>query len=285
MRIAACITLSLGLPALGAAAQPRMLNVGDASIRYEVTGEGPAIVFIHGWAQNLSIWEDQVRAFAPHYRVVRYDRRGYGESTGHADGTADPADLLILLDSLGIQSAHVVGLSAGAHAAINFAAAYPERVRSLVHYGGGPVVDFPGLSPGNAAALFGQIARAHGIDSVRRLVVSSPLFWEPPGRPELAERKRRMMMAYAGRDLLDPRPESGRVPAVRWSQLPNVRVPTLIVNGDHDIPDFLIVADSMVRRMPNVRRVVIKDGGHGAHYAQPEQFNTALRQFFTSLPR
>jgi pimeloyl-ACP methyl ester carboxylesterase len=137
----------------------------------------------------------------------------------------------------------------------------------------------------NAQALFGEMARVHGIDSVRRFVAGSPLFWDPPNRPDLVERKQRMMAAYAGRDLLDPHPESGRVPDARWSQLPGIRVPTLIVNGDHDFPDFLVVADSMVRRMPNARRVVIKDGGHGAHFAQPQQFNAALRQFFTSLPQ
>jgi pimeloyl-ACP methyl ester carboxylesterase len=64
-----------------------------------------------------------------------------------------------------------------------------------------------------------------------------------------------------------------------------MRLPTLVVNGDHDFPNFLIVADSLVRRMPNAQRVVIKDGGHGAHFAQPDQFNAALKQFFSTLPR
>jgi pimeloyl-ACP methyl ester carboxylesterase len=285
MRTVAWIAFPLGVLALDAQAQPRMLNVGDARIRYEVTGEGRAIVFIHGWAQNLSIWDDQVRTFAPNYRVVRYDRRGFGESTGHADGSADPADLLAVLDSLGIQTAYLVGLSAGARTAINFAAAYPHRATALVYYGGGPVADFPGMNPVNAEALFGEIARAHGIDSVRRFVVSSPLFWDPPGRPDLVQLKQRAMMAYDGRDLLNPRPETGRVADARWSQLPTMRLPTLVVNGDHDFPNFLIVADSLVRRMPNAQRVVIKDGGHGAHFAQPDQFNAALKQFFSTLPR
>jgi pimeloyl-ACP methyl ester carboxylesterase len=281
--VAIMCLLASSCPAL-AAAQPRTLNIGDARIRYDVAGEGPVIVFIHGWAQDMSIWDDQVRAFAPRYRVVRFDRRGFGESTGFADGSADAADLLGLLDSLAIQRAHVVGLSAGSRTALNFAAANPARVHSLVLYGMGPVPDFPGLAESpTPETLFGTIARQHGIDSVRRLVVTSPLFWDPPGRRDLQERKERMMAAYAGRDLLEPRSESGRVPDARWSQLQEVQVPTLIVNGDHDFPAFLVVADSLARRMPNARRVVITDGGHGAHFAQPEQFNTALLRFFTSV--
>ncbi|MGH7696081.1 MAG: alpha/beta fold hydrolase, partial [Gemmatimonadaceae bacterium] len=57
----------------------------------------------------------------------------------------------------------------------------------------------------------------------------------------------------------------------------------LIVHGDHETPINKAFADSLMRRMPNARRVVITDGGHGAHVAQPEQFNAALLQFFTSL--
>ncbi|MGH7696082.1 MAG: alpha/beta fold hydrolase [Gemmatimonadaceae bacterium] len=284
MRTLACLAFSLGA-ALTAHAQPRMVNVGDARIRYDVTGEGPAVVFIHGWAQDLSIWDKQARAFAPRYRVVRFDRRGFGESTGHADGSRDPADLLALLDSLGIRTAHVVGLSAGARTAINFAASYPDRTSALVYYGGGPVAEFPGMTGPNPQALFSEVARVHGVDSVRRFILGSPLFWDPPNRPDLVALKQRMVAAYAGRDLVDPRPESGRVPDARWSQLPGMRVPTLIVNGDHDFPDFLIVADSLVRRMPNARRVVIKNGGHGAHFAQPQDFNTALLEFFASVER
>ncbi|MEW5917050.1 MAG: alpha/beta hydrolase [Gemmatimonadota bacterium] len=276
----------LGIAPAIAVAQPRMLNVGDARIRYEVVGEGPAIVFVHGWAQDLNIWDEQARVFARDYRVIRFDRRGYGESTGFADPSADPADLLALLDTLGVQTAHIVGLSAGARTALDFAAAYPARVSAIVYYGGAPVPGFPGMpNEMSAQSMFGELARAHGVDSVRRLVVASPLFWDPPNRPDLVELKVRMMAKYAGRDLLDPRPESGRVPRVQWGRLAELRVPTLIVNGDHDFPNILVAADSMARKMPNARRVVIADGGHGAHFAQPQQFNTALRSFFKSFRR
>jgi pimeloyl-ACP methyl ester carboxylesterase len=267
-----------------ATAQPRTLNVGDVRIRYEVVGQGPAVVFVHGWAQDLSIWDEQARVFAANYRVIRFDRRGFGQSTGFADPSADPADLLALLDSLGIRAAHIVGLSAGARTALDFAAAYPTRASGIVYYGGGPMAEFPGIpNEVTPLALFGEMVRVHGMDSLRRFVAHSGVFWDPPGRPDLIALKERMMAAYAGRDLMDPRPQSGRVPRARWSQLAELRVPTLIVNGDHDFPDFLIVADSLAHRMPNARRVLIKDGGHGAHFAQPEQFNVALRRFFESL--
>lgn len=286
MKRTTLLFLLLGTTSAVAAAQTQTLDAGDVRLRYAAAGAGPAVVFIHGWAQDLSIWDEQARALAPHYRVIRFDRRGFGESTGFADPSADPADLLALLDSLRIQRAYLVGLSAGARTALDFAGAFPTRVNGIVYYGGGPVPGFPGLPNGpSPQSLFGEMARAHGIDSVRRFVVASLLFWDPPGRPDLIARKERMMAAYAGRDILDPRAESGRVPRVSWSRLTQLHMPTLIINGDHDFSDFLVVADSMARKMPNARRVVITEGGHGAHFAQPEQFNSALLRFFESVGR
>ncbi len=284
-RSTAGMLLLLGAWTTMGSAQPRMLNVGDATIRYDVSGTGPALVFIHGWAQNMAIWDDQVAAFAPRYRVIRFDRRGFGESTGHADVSADADDVRILLDSLGIRSAHVVGLSAGARVALRFAAAFPDRVDGLVLYGAPPGPGFPGGPPGRGQLNFAEIMRQHGIDSVRKEILAAPIAWIPPGRHDLVARLNRSLAEYTGRDLLDPRPQSGRVLEVPWDQTQTVRAPTLIVHGDHELPLLIAFADSLVRRMPNARKIVITDGGHGAHFAQPEQFNTALKQFFASLPQ
>ena len=246
----------------GLGAQSGMLDVGDAVIHYDMAGRGQAIVFLHGWAQDLTIWDEQGPVFAAQYRVVRLDRRGFGKSTGHADPSADPADLIILLESLGIRSALVVGLSAGAGTALRFAVAYPDRVRALVLYGfaGGALADFPGRTPGAGEARgFSEIARKYGLDSLGKAVFSSPLAWTPPDRPWRLDSLPTWWRNYAGRDLLDPKPPSGLVPAPRWDQLPMLRVPTLLVNGDHDIQAALVVADSLERRLPDVRRVVIKD--------------------------
>lgn len=279
------VTLTLLLGAVQqTSAQTRTLDLGDARIRYEVSGQGRALVFIHGWTQSLEIWDDQVRAFAPSHRVVRFDRRGFGASTGHADETADASDLSFLLDSLGIRSARIVGLSAGATTALSFALAYPSRVQALVLYGMPPLEDFPGMGAiPTPRAMFGEIARRHGLDSVRAAILASPLTWVPPGRDDLTRAFRQGMAAYNGKDLLEPHAESGRVPHPRWAQVPAIRVPTLIINGDHDLPMITAFGDSLARKIPNARRLIITDGGHGAHFAQPEQFNAGLQHFFTSL--
>jgi pimeloyl-ACP methyl ester carboxylesterase len=267
------------------AAQERKLNVGDAVISYDVTGRGLTVVFIHGWTQNKSIWDDQVPVFSKRYRVVRYDSPGYGKSTGFSDESAEPMDLLILLEALRIDHAYIVGLSRGGDVALRFAAAYPQKVDGLVLYGAGhPSVPVPP----EIVQVFGSlpgIAKQYGLDSVGKLVLSSDLAWVPPGRNDITERYRRLWASYAGKDLLDPHPESGLVPMPNTTWLSTLRVPTLVINGDHDLPFIAAAADTFAHRIPNVRKVVIPNGGHGAHFAQPTTFNGALLDFFNEVER
>lgn len=266
-------------------ARSGLMNVGDARLNYEVSGQGQPVVLIHGWALSLATWDDQVPALAPRYRVLRYDLRGYGKSTGHADPSADPDDLRILFDSLGIRSAHVVGLSLGAQAAQNFAVAFPTRVTSLVLYGAGPMPGFPAPPEPSAVELFGELVRKHGMDSLRALFMSSDVVWRPPGRPDVEQWLRKTLAAYEGRDILDPRPPSGRVRDATLDEVSRIRVPTLIIHGDHDFPLVQPLADTLIRRMPNARRLMFNDAGHGVHPVHPQAFNRALIEFFESVDR
>jgi pimeloyl-ACP methyl ester carboxylesterase len=267
-------------------AQTRTLNVGHAVISYDVTGRGRTIVFIHGWALNKSAWDDQVPIFSKRYRVLRYDSPGYGESTGFDDESVEPLDLLVLLEALHIDRVYLVGLSRGGSIALRFAAAFPERVDALVLYGAAPPVDFP--IPPEVAQLFGSlsgIAKTHGLDSVGKLVLSSPLFWVPPGRTDVTDRYRKFWASYAGKDLLDPHPESGLVPLPNIARLSTLRVPTLVLIGDHEMPFIAAAADTFAHRIPNAKKVVIPNAGHGAHFAQPTAFAGALLDFFNDVDR
>src|SRR5918992_1063641 len=111
MKRLVCWTALVAMTASAVHAQARSGTIAlpDGTLPYEVDGNGAPVVFIHGWTQNMSIWDEQVPAFAPRYRVIRYDVRGFGRSTGHADQTAHASDLAALLDSLRIPSAAVVG--------------------------------------------------------------------------------------------------------------------------------------------------------------------------------
>ena len=276
------IVLLLSLEAT-AVAQERTLNVGDAVISYDLTGKGRTVVFIHGWAHNKSVWDDQVAVFSKRYRVLRYDSPGFGKSTGVADESAEPADLLVLLEALHIDHAYIVGHSRGGGIALRFAAAYPERVDGLVLYGSTPPAGLP-VPPefGQWRVSLSEIAKQYGLDSVGKLVLASDLTWAPPGRTDFGERFRRLWVSYSGKDLLDPRPPVGLVPLPDIARLSTIRIPTLVIIGDHELP-FLAAADTFATRIPNARKVVIPNAGHGAHFAQPTVFNGALLDFFNDV--
>jgi pimeloyl-ACP methyl ester carboxylesterase len=277
------LLLSLGGTVAG---QTRTLNVGDAVISYDVKGRGRTVVFIHGWTHNKSVWDDQVPVFSQRYRVLRYDSRGFGKSTGFDDESLEPTDLMLLLEALHIPHAYIVGHSRGGGIALRFAAAYPEKVDGLVLYGAVPPADVP--FPPEFGQLFGSlpaIAKQHGLDSVGKLVLATDLAWVPPGRNDVTERLRRLWASYNGKDLLDPRPESGLVPMPNIARLSTLKMPTLVIIGDHELPFLAAAADTFARYIPNAKKVVIPNAGHGAHFVQPTIFNGALLDFFNDVDR
>ena len=283
------IVLVTALALLGGnavAQKTRSLNVGDAVINYELTGRGRTVVFIHGWTHNKSVWDDQVPVFSKRYRVLRYDSPGFGSSTGFADASAEPLDLLILLEALRIDHAYFVGHSRGGGIALRFAAAYPEKVDGLVLYGATPPADFP--SPPEVGQLFGSlpgVAKQFGLDSVWKLLMTTEIAWAPPGRTDVSERLRKLWASYSGKDLLDPHPESGKVPLPNIARLSSLRMATLVILGDHEMPFIAAAADTFAHRIPNAKKVVIPNAGHAAHFAQPTTFNGALLDFFNDVDR
>ena len=103
-------------------------------LRYDVSGEGPAVVLLHPGLWDRRTWDPQMESFpAAGFRTIRYDARGYGESSRP---TGEPyshvRDLLVLLDELDVPLAALVGCSMGGSTEIDFALEHPERVWALV---------------------------------------------------------------------------------------------------------------------------------------------------------
>src|SRR5512134_2391057 len=119
------------------------LTTDDAvKLYYEEAGTGAPLVFVHEFAGDLRSWEPQLQHFARFYRCIAYNARGYPPSDVPQDVerySQDRAtdDIRAVLDGLGIERAHVVGLSMGAFATLHFGMRYPDRALSLTIAGGG----------------------------------------------------------------------------------------------------------------------------------------------------
>lgn len=286
-RLATTLSVVAGLSVACASPAPRTgtLETTGARIHYVVAGSGPAVVLLHGWALSVREWDEQIAALAPRYRVVAFDRRGYGRSIGFADPSADPGDVRALLDALRIRSAVLVGHSAGADVASRFAAAMPDRVEALVLYGGGEPDSFPVPLPlGPSVAMAKQFARRYGVDSLMRFVTSLPQFRPGPRRSAAnAARLDAILAAYRGKDLLEDHPESAAFPRPLTDAMRRWPTPTLFLSGEWEGPRWQVVSDSLVRWMPDARKVLIPGGGHAVHFDEPERFNAALLAFLREV--
>src|SRR5207237_10624114 len=121
---------------------PHLKTDDGIKLYYEEAGSGIPIVFVHEFGGDCRSYEGQLRYFSRRYRCIAYNARGYPPSdvpNELARYSQDRArdDIRAVLDALGIDKAHVVGLSMGGFAALHFGFTYPQRARSLVVAGCG----------------------------------------------------------------------------------------------------------------------------------------------------
>jgi pimeloyl-ACP methyl ester carboxylesterase len=108
-----------------------MLKVNGAHLYYEMAGEGNPLVLLHAGIADCRMWDDQFEPLAQHFRVIRYDARGFGQSEPTADAYYPYEDLRAVMDALEVESAYLVGCSMGGKTILDFALAYPERTAAL----------------------------------------------------------------------------------------------------------------------------------------------------------
>jgi len=110
------------------------INTGEAELYYEEMGLGDPVIFIHGHSLNHRMWDNQFYELSKNYRVIRYDLRGYGYSSPQLEGKqfTHVEDLKILMDSLNVEKAHIIGLSLGGYIGTDMLGWFPEKVKSAV---------------------------------------------------------------------------------------------------------------------------------------------------------
>lgn len=252
----------------------------DAGIYYEVAGDGPSLVLVHGYSVDRRMWDDQFGVFARSHRTVRYDVRGFGLSdVPTAVPFSNHEDLRLLLDVLGIERAHVCGVSMGGGIAFDLAVEHPERVLSVIGIGtalGGTEVDYGSMT--EAMIAMHEAAGRGDLAEAKRIWVASPLFETARRDPVVAQRLGEMVQDWSGWQLtnhanhVDPDPP----PAERLDQL---TVPVLLVNGDLDNEGVKGVAVEIEAGAPNARRAVVPGAGHMANMEAPEAVNALIASF------
>jgi 3-oxoadipate enol-lactonase len=256
------------------------ISIDGEKLYYEMAGKGTNIVLLHDGLIDCEVWDGQFPVLAKDFRVMRYDRRGYGKSSNPQVPYSNIEDLNQLFMQLKIDKAIVFGMSAGGGLAIDFALKYPDKVTALVLVGA--VVSGYGYSS--------HMLTRGGRISLETLIVDPQRFtkyfgWEDPytlfaENIKAKEKCLRLLEANPKNvnvdkfKLLKPRE---RV-AVKF--LSEIKVPTLVLVGEYDIPDVHAHSGVIESGIPNAKREVILKAGHLIPLEQPEVFNASALAFF-----
>lgn len=257
------------------------LTINNVPVAYDEVGEGPPLLLVHAGIVDRRMWDEVLPALATRRRTVRFDLQGYGE-TPLPDGpfcwTADARELLRELD---IGQADVVGVSVGAGIALDLALAHPELVRRLVLVAPG----FSGWSWSPAMDAYDEAETAAlergDLDEASWLNVR---FWvDGPQRTETevdpALRQRVFEMQRRAFEVDNDDAEGSWLVPDRADRLGELAVPTLVVVGELDQPDFAAIGRHVAEHAPDARLVMMPGVAHLPPMEAPDAFSQLVLDF------
>ncbi len=252
------------------------IDAGEAKIFYEMAGDGDALIFIHDGLVHREIWDEQFSYFSQKYRVIRYDRRGYGKSSEAKGAFSNVEDLLSLFTQLRVDRASLIAMSSGGRLAIDFTLQYPDKVSSLILVGA-VVGGFPYTQ--HFYNRGGHLPAGLKTDDERThyYVVEDP--YEIYRANKAATEKAVQLVKNnprKGHGSASDRPP-GKHP---YQRLDEIKVPALILVGEFDIPDVHAHAGAIQAGIADSKRDIIPKAGHLIPLEQPALFNDAVEKFF-----
>ncbi len=258
-----------------------LTQVHDITLHYVDQGQGSAILLIHAFPLSSAMWQPQIVALAPHFRVIAPDLRGFGLSDvppGPYSMDLFAADLAGLLDNLGIEQVILGGLSMGGYIAFAFVRHYPARVRALFLADTRANADTPDARVGRETNA--QLAESQGAGAIADKML--PALLAPHATPAL--------LAHV-RGIIERNQPQGIAAALRGmalrldstNLLAQINVPTLFLAGSEDILTTPAVLREMHAAVVGSQMVELPGAGHLSNLEQPDAFNAALLTFLQAL--
>jgi 3-oxoadipate enol-lactonase len=266
------------------------LDVPGGRLAIEDEGSGPPIVLVHSAIVNRRAWDGLTPLLvAAGYRVLRYDMRGFGESTAEAGEFSPRADLLAVMDSRRVGKAAVVGNSWGAMNALDTVIEAPDRFVALCWLGGG-VGGFDGGKTPEEQVLFDAESKAEEDGDPDLAAELDVQIWvDGVGQPATrAAADVREAVKRIDRELLEPGREFGdntRLQPLANERLHEVAVPVLAIIGELDTSGTRAAARRLAEGAPNVRLESWPDVAHMIAMEQPERVAALLVEFLAPLAR
>jgi pimeloyl-ACP methyl ester carboxylesterase len=246
-------------PAPVATFQSKQLAANGISIHYAIYGHGSPVILLHGGLANSDYWGHQVKALAPHHRVIVMDSRGHGRTTrdGRSYGYDLMADdVIALMDGLKIRKADIVGWSDGGIIGLDLAIRHPDRVGKIFAFAANTqtsgVVD--GVEKNSTFAAY--IDRAGG--EYRKYSAT------PKDYDVFVEQISKMW-----------------VDQPNWTdaQLKSIKSPVLVVDGDHDEAIKRAHTETIAATIPGAGLLILPNASHFAFLQDPAMFSFAILNF------
>jgi len=275
------VTLSTVIPTVVddlTANADRYFSTDGARLRYRDEGSGPAVLMVHGWTLDLEMWEPQLASLRDAFRLVRFDRRGFGLSSGRPSGAHDIADIGALCEHLAIRRVALIGMSQGVRAVLGFAQTAPDRISCLI-LDGPPDYDRSPSPADDDVPLehYRAVVQTRGMAPFRREWAAHPLLSLRTPDRRMRVLLNAMIQRYPGNDLVESA-AAAETPAL--SLLTGaVSAPVLVVTGDQDLASRTRAANALAGRLPEAERAVIADAGHLPNLDNPKEYNAVVRAF------
>lgn len=254
-------------------------------IHYERRGNGPLLLLLHGIGSNSHAFRHQLAELSDEWTVVAWDAPGYGRSDDPPApfSLEDMADRAVaLLDELGIERAHLLGVSMGGVVAQLAFHRHPQRVRSLIladtNAGGGALPE-----PERSARVQQRLDALERLGPRRMAEARAPHLVRAGAPPHL--------LAEVTDIMAEVHPAGYRAAAIALSQtdltplLGALDVPTLVIHGKQDTVVPPETGRMLAVAIPGAQLVLIPDAGHVANQEQPAAFNAAVRSFLAAVMR
>jgi pimeloyl-ACP methyl ester carboxylesterase len=261
-------------------------------LHYEECGSGVPVIFVHEFAGDHRAWEAQMRHFGQRYRAITYAARGYPPSdippnVAQYSQARAADDIAAVLNHLGIDKAHIVGLSMGGFATLHFGFRHPDRALSLVVAGCGY-----GAEKGQRDKFRSEVAAVAAFLDEQGIEAFAAKYAYGPTRVQFENKDPRGFDEFkhqlAEHSALGARNTQLGVQGERPSlydlvdQMKELTIPTLILTGDEDWP-CLQPALLMKQTISTSALSVMPNCGHTINLEDPDQFNRLVGDFIVQV--
>jgi 3-oxoadipate enol-lactonase len=258
-------------------------EINGVRMHYDVQGEGDPLVLIHAGIANLTMWEQQVPVFSKHFKTIRFDVRGFGETPDPPGKYTDHEDLKALLDLLGVGRAHILGISNGGRIALDFTVTYPEQVNKLVLVAPG-MGGFQGEEDPFEKKMYEEYDQAiEAGDKDRAAEIEAQVWVDGPRRsPDQVDadfRKKALALIRHTVELGIGEGEGDIARPPVAGRLGEIKAPTLLILGEEDVSIMTAVAKELEGGIADLKRVDMPGTAHLPPMEKPDEFNRIVLDF------